>query len=160
MQHPIINTLDITENLITPKAVRFLCHQAYINKVDLDAVDAQVLGICSAVQREVRILAGDEWSNTDVLEEVMACGDFPEYLSEINRVQNMAEESTGLQIDDENRPFFQFLVAFELYAGGEYHRPEVTLQELADVYARFGTSLLDITDADVPVHSEADEIFI
>lgn len=154
--HPIINVLQNAENLITPMAARFLCHQAYINKVDLEAVDLQVLDICRSVQTQIRILAGDTWSNTDALEEMMECYSADEYLANIDNIREVVEVARGAPIEEAHNSFFQFLIAFSLQANGEYFRPEVTIQDLADVYTRFGTSLLDITDADVPVHGEVE----
>lgn len=148
--HPIINVLQNAETFITPMAARILCHQAYINKVNLEEVDQKVLDICRSVQKEIRILAGDAWSNTDPLEEMMSCANVEEYLDTLNNV----ETDIGVEIVGEAMPFFQFLVAFGLNFEGEYHRAEVTIPELVDVFARFGNKLLEITDDSVPVHNE------
>lgn len=158
--HPIIRTLDVSENFITPNAARFLCHQAYINKVDLEEVDLQVLNICKNVQTKVRILVDDQPFVLEALEEIAECGDHIDYLALQGEVEATVAEALDRPIDIDQKPFMQFLVAFGLNATGEFHRPGIRIEDLAEIYADFGNELLEITHPDVPVHMDNEPVLM
>lgn len=150
MEHPIFNVLINSDMFTTPNALRFLCHQAYINKIDYRAVDDQVLEIGLGVQTAIRALRGVENEEPGILTDVMECGSLDDYKEKISQVYaEILEESGKEELTEYQLGIIAFLVSFGVELGGEFHEPNMSVDAASEIYEHFYRQLDNITSPDL-----------